>query len=222
MNGSDETILPSFESFNLIGIKPIYEVGEAFPNEVPSQELFTWQLHNPEVVSESSMYIIDNNRDNIILSGLIPSNDTIDYTFNEQITFTEEGTYSWTINAESFTGTKISKDFSVDWKGKIYYGSITESAEITEEVIHASSISELRSTPFDSLFELPENGRKFIAYPSALGECTKIVDVVSDQSLVCDSPVYLNITNEFGVTMEYIVYVTSYSINDTIKVEIKK
>lgn len=205
---------PSFDSFSITGQNTVLEVGDTITFGVKP---FTWSTLNDANIIPSTISITDITTSTVIGSNL--DNDGAEGLSVDAITENSATNHVWRIAADGVRNEVISRDFTVNWRWRMYYGtSALES--LTETDVKALANDYLASGRTASL-SVTSGDYKYIAYPQTFGLATAFNDPVSGFPVAMEAPVTVNITNAFGVSQDYYVYRTTNPVlgSFTINVE---
>lgn len=201
---------PRFTTANISTFKTIMEVGEP----VGANGVLTFGLINAENVEPGSMVLVDHNG-NIIARGFDTS--------PQQLTFPEWTnksikTTAWTLKAKNVQGAEFSIAINISWQALIHYG---ESDNANLDAIGVQGLRESAlSTRFNNTYEFNAGGYKYVAFPSSFGTPTKYDNPENNMEVPVTDNGVLQVTNKYGVEMQYKVIRTTLSLKGDIKVRV--
>ncbi len=158
---------PAFLLFTFGWTNPM-EVG-AFTQANPTA---TWATSNSVNVAPNTVDIRDVTGGTDLVLNTV--NDGVEALTVAPITKATASSHTFRISAEDIKGTTISRDYSVNWQWRRFWGEdLAEGPHTTEGPIEALRASDL-ATSFAGLysFEALSSGYKVIAYPAAWGTAT--------------------------------------------------
>jgi hypothetical protein len=221
-----------FSSFSIDNQNTFLEVGDSIQS---GNKAFSWESINPNFLSANTTSIRNQETLQFVVDGLTTTL-TNSYNFNLpfSITKTEPGSYVWRLSSKTINNSTVQKDFSVFWRHRIYYG--TSSSTILSAQDALNLISDFPASTSNGSWSFPEQiGYKYFLIPSSFDSPdlfsdfrTNIGIVMADENdgyTNSDSGSYnfktLNITNQFGLNINYKVYRTKYSLGSEIKINVK-
>jgi len=202
-------LTPAFSSFSISGISSPLEVGE----EVPSSKTFTWATSNSGNITPNTITISDVTGGTTLASGL--SNSGSHTIVGDAVVKNVATNNVWRISANQLEGAPISRNHTVNWQWRIYYGE-SASNVLDEAGIKALRVSNL-SGSIAGNYSFQSGGYKYICCSSDF-----TISSMKDQATgfnVPYEPMYLvNVTNSFGITKSYRVYRTTNIIGGSITI----
>jgi len=202
---------PGFDSFTF-GWVSIIEVGSS----TPANPTATWSTSEPTNIEVNSIFIRDEFLGANIATGL--ANDGTEVLTLTSKTRPTPGTYTFSINGINTTAEPFSRDLTVDWKYKVYYGASASSA-LNSAAIVGLDLSELSDT-FESTYNLGAGNYKYICYPTSFGTAVKFLDVNTGFAIPFEAPVVVSVSNSFGVTANYNVHRSTNMMGSTLEISV--
>ncbi len=202
-------LTPAFSSFSISGISSPLEVGE----EVPSSKTFTWATSNSGNITPNTITLSDVTGGTTLASGLSHSGShTI---VGDAVVKTVATNNVWRISANQLEGAPISRNHTVNWQWRIYYGE-SVSGILNEAGIKSLRVSNL-SGSIAGNYSFQSGGYKYICCSSDF-----TISSMKDQATgfnVPYEPMYLvDVTNAFGIAKSYRVYRTTNIIGGAITI----
>jgi len=218
---------PTFSSFSIVGQPTSLEVGNTIAG---GSRTFSWATTYGGNIKTNTVKIRNANTGVYIstpASGM--TNDGTEVISIACVTRTTAGSQTWTAYATTKKNVTISRNFSVTWYNRIYYGTSALTA------LTANDITGLTSTTLasNSLFtySLASGGYKYICIPVALNNPSLFRDVSTNLSVAMAGPsdgyTTLNngyyvqqivVTNAYGVNITYDVYRTKNTLGGAINI----
>jgi len=187
------------------------EVGDTLQN---SNRIFTWIIVNGYNIKENSIIIKDKSSNTILASDLANDGNEIIYLPTPIRKILPES-YTWEISGLNTKDEIFSKEYTVQWKWKSYFGNSTV------ETLTETDIKALDSEfDFTETKEITGSGYKYIVYPAEYGLKTKFTDVNTGISIAMLDPYQVQVTNNFMCNTSYYVHRTMYPIHGTLKINI--
>lgn len=218
---------PSFNNFNIVGQATTLEVGATLSG---GARTFVWGTTYAGNIKPNTIKIKDINTNQFIntpITGI--ANDGSEVISISSITRTTAGAQTWTVYATTKKNITISRNFSVNWYNRIYYGT----SPLT--TLTASDITGLTNTLLTTTtlgtFSFPSNDYKYICVPVALNNPSLFRDKSTNLTVAMAGPsdgyTILNngyyvqqvvVTNAFGLNITYDVYRTKNSLGGAIDI----
>jgi hypothetical protein len=198
---------PAFTSFYIEGQTATLEVGDKVTG---GERNFIWSTINDQNIIPNTISIKDITAGiDLITNTANDGYETIDIG-NDKI-LTTPGTYTWRIIGINTKNQQFSRDFSVRWYYRVYWGA-SENDTLTEDQVKALSNSALKQN-YSGNYSFTTDGTPvyyFIVYPDSWGEISSWVD--SDTNFAVDYQYVgtVDITNDYGVTTTYKLLRTTY------------
>ena len=199
-------IAPTFSSFAISGAPTQLEVGATFTGGLKT---FVWTTTTPENIEPNSISIYG-------VTGL--ANDGSEQITIPDVTKTTASTETYTISATNTQGGALSRNFSITWKFKLYYGE-NASPTLTETDIEALRIGQL-ATSSSGTYNYLEGGYKWLAYPTTFGLKTTFKDTSTLLNVAMEAPITIAITNSFGITQNYYLHRTTNVLGGSISIAV--
>lgn len=218
---------PSFNNFNIVGQSTTLEIGATLSG---GNRTFVWGTTYPGNIKPNTVKIKDINTNqfiNIPLSGM--SNDGSEVISISSVTRTTAGAQTWTVYATTKKNITISRNFSVSWYNRIYYGTSPLTA-LTSSDITGLTNSNLATSSLGT-FPFAGGGYKYVCIPVALNNPTLFRDKSTNLTVAMAGPsdgyTILNngyyvqqvvVTNAFGINITYNVYRTKNTLGGAIDI----
>jgi hypothetical protein len=197
---------PAFSSFYIDGQTTILEVGDSIP---AGNATFKWTTTNPTNVSPNMITISDSTAGVLLLQDLEnDGSETI--ALPSSITKTSPASNTWTILTENTQNQNFSRNFSVLWRWRTYYGT-SQSPTLDENGVKGLINSTLENN-FSGNKTFAANDYKYIAYPTSFGLKTSFKDTATGFGVAMEPAITLSITNQFGSETTYYVHRTTNTI----------
>ena len=198
---------PSFTSLTISGLSvTTYELGYTFPT---GDYVFNWTTSNSTNITT----------DSIRLNGVSSlTNDGTETQMVADITKNTIATHTFSISALNTLGNTISRNLSLYWKPRVFYGE-SAGATINEAEVEALRVQSL-STTFSGSYSFLGGGYKYIVYPKSFGLPTTFKDPSTNLDVAMSTPQELNITNNFGVTLNYYALRTKFELGGAITINV--
>lgn len=216
---------PEFISFKVNNFPQRYEVGNSFPStELPMTVTFVWETTFPERVKEKSIKIEDLTNSIVIGTGL-DNTGSYEFQYLNSTQFSKKNKIIFKISALSISDDPLEMTYELRWVYRYYY-DVSPSKEITSEQVSGFSFSKLftytENKNTNITVEYPEANQQYkvIAIPKVYSVET-FMDTGTSLQVVFDSPLELEITNQYGLKIPYNVYVTSNAITSKMSLNLK-
>lgn len=213
-----------FINFQMKDIVTTYEVGQSFPETGASKTItFEWETTFPERVKEKSISII-NTLNNVVLGSGLDNTGSFDVTFEEIFTFMSPSQMKFKISAEALNGSIFEKDLTLTWVDRIFWG-LFPYKDLDESQVKSLNGTKLLGSDQKSQNEIikflraPERF-KVIATPRRY-PINKIIDKKTSLDFIFDEPYEISLTNGFGLSMPYLVHVSSYKVTSAMELFLK-
>lgn len=208
------------------------EVGDQIDSEFKT---FKWAYNNTSDLKDNSVRIEDITSGITWATGLgvSGSGDTYDTHPQSMQAFSHDSptTHIWRVYGLSKNNIGFSRDFTVKWTWRIYYGASSNAMLSTFSDIKNLGNSILSDSFTGITYDIPTSGYKFIAFPDAMGspeifknEMTSLMIPVADDSdgyTFKENDIYYYIVpvsnNDHGVPIDYRVYRTKHKLGGQTK-----
>ena len=205
---------PSFTSFYIQGESTHVEIGYTVTGGVRT---FKWSTSNSQNVTANSLSISDVTTSTVLGSGL--ANDgTEDLDIGSDITNTSSGAqHRWRISGTNSQNGTFSRDFTITWLPRVYWG-YNENDTIDETAIKNLSTSALKSSYAGTYnFTNPDSAvYYYIVYPNSFGSFQNWIDTDTGFAVDYADNGTVDVTNDYGVTVTYRVFRTTYQQNSNL------
>lgn len=188
---------PTFSSFSFGQSSPI-EVGLA----LTGNKTFTWATTNSSNISSNSISILDVTGSTTLASGL--ANDGSEVLNIGTVQKTTATSHTWRISAVNTNSVTFTRDVSIAWQWRRFYGESTTTPLIESE-IEALRVSGL-ATGFSGTYSFIGGGYKYLCYPTSFGTATTFKDQSTNLDVPFEAPYTVNITNVNGIATDYRVH----------------
>jgi len=199
---------PSFTSFQIKNQTTLLEIGDKIQGGVRT---FEWSTKNSDNIKPNSISIKDMNTNTVLKDNLEnDGSEDIDIGSDKQET-SPNATYKWRISGVNSKGQTFTRDFTVVWRARVYWG-LTTNENPTESEIKNAQNSALKAN-YKGTYNFSNQGQPvyyYIAYPASWGNISSWKDTDSGFEVDKTYANNVNITNSFGVTVEYKVLRTTY------------
>lgn len=216
--------LPAFSSFSMSGQASPVEVGTT----ISGTKTFTWGTTNSANVAVNSINIADQSGD--LATGL--ANDGSESVAITSRQLTAPGSYNWTISGTDTNANNFSRNFTVNWYWKIYFGT-SANTTLTESQIEALT-GQLAASGL-ATYSYAANDYKYLCYPASLPAASLFTDTLTGFDVTMadatDNAAYSNtangysyalvsVTNAQGQTTNYRVYRTKFTLSGSINIRV--
>lgn len=188
--------VPKFNTFVIRGAATTLEVGATMPG---GARIFDWTTANPANIADRSIRIADASSGTAIAGGL-ENTGTTTATLAE-IKKVTPGSNTWTITADSTESGSFSRNFVVEWRWKIYFGSST--AETLTGAGVLSLANSALATSGSGTFLTPAGGYKWLCYPSSFPTVKSFKDQATGLNIAINDPIEVSVTSAQGVVQLY-------------------
>ncbi len=182
--------VPTFSAFSITGQSTTLEVGDQITS---GSKTFTWTTTNSTNVSGSTLRILDFTNNTTLASGL--ANDGTEEISISAVSKSSATSHVYRISGSNTQGAGFSRDFTVNWRWRMYYGT-SSLTSLTENQIEALTSSSL-VTNSTGTFNFGAGGYKYIAYPTVFGLKTSFKDPSTGFDVDMQSAVTTAVTNSF-------------------------
>jgi hypothetical protein len=225
-------LTPNFTSFAISSQSTILEKGDTL---LGGPRTFTWSTSNPSYISPNTIKIKDIDGGNIIIS--TPSSG-ITNDGSESISISSiiknstniQEYYRWQIRGTRTNNTEFTRNYTVYWRWRIYYGTDTGTT-LTADGITGLTSSQLDTTIIPQTFAYAADGYKYLAIPSTFASPSlfkdgntnlsiAMADVAEGYTAGTGTYKYLNVsvTNQYGATNTYRLYRTRNVLGGSINI----
>jgi hypothetical protein len=205
---------PSFTTFILSGYSTI-EVGDEIPAGL---QTYTWAATNPGNVETNSIEIVDVTNGNTVLgTGL--ANDGSEALLTPQIVKLSNTSHSFKITGDNTEGGTFSRNYSVNWQWRKYFGKSTL-ATLTEPQVIGLPFNSLAPN-FSGTSNIPSGpGYVYFAFPVSWGTASSFKDTATNLDVAMEPFYVVSITNGFGVVESYNVHRSTNQLNGAINIAV--
>lgn len=202
--------VPAFSSFAITGQATAIEVGAS----IAANPVFTWGTTNSGNVGVNTVKLTDVTGAVELATGL--ANDGTESVTYSAIPSNVAGSRVFRISATDTHNGAFSRDFTVSWQWKRFYGE-SASTSLDETGVELLRVSGLASG-FAGTYSFAAGGYKYLAYPASFGTATSFKDSASGLDVAMDASTTLNVTNGYGITTSYRVHRTLNSLGSAISI----
>ena len=201
-------IAPTFSAFSFAQTSPL-EVGDTV---AAGSKTFTWTTISPTAITADSVSIDDVTGAANLLTG--SGNDGTEAIVIGAVTKVTAANHVWRITALDTQAQPFTRDFTVAWQWRVYYGE-SANASLVEAEIEALRVNTLKANRLGQ-YDFQGGGYKYIAFPTTFGPAQAFLDPVSGFLVAMEAPVTVSLTNSFGVAQDYYVYRTTNTLGGII------
>ena len=199
---------PSFGSFYLDSQSTTLEVGDKIAG---GTRTFKWTTSHQENIVDNTIKITDINTSTVLGENL--TNDgTEDLDIgSDKVKTTPNSSYTWRIEAKNTKNQTFSRNYTVHWRAKVFWGN-SINATVDENEVKNNFTSQLKSN-FTGNYNYTNGGQEeyyYILFPDSLGSISNWKDTDTGFGVDYTQLDNINITNDFSVTLSYKVYRTTY------------
>jgi hypothetical protein len=225
--------LPAFDTFSIAGQVTILEVG----NPISADPEFTWTLSNAENIEADSIIISNFTKGTIIAEGVATGASPYQSAQDPVQSFSA-GTNIYRILGVNTNLTSFTKDFTINWRWKVYYGA----SDL--EILTPTQIKNLN--PGTPNLQTTENGTysfpavqtpnyKYFCWPDSFGSPSvepngfTLNGLKMPMATSADDPFYqynvngwsygvTGVVNAYGATASYRVYRTAEALGGAVNI----
>jgi hypothetical protein len=206
--------VPTISAFTISGQTTTLEVGDSVTS---GNKTFTWSTTNSSNITANSLVIRDVTNAVDLATGLANDGSEI-INFVSPISKTSSTSHTWRLTATPTQGANITRDYSVNWRLRMFYGESTNTS-LTESQIEALRVSQLNTTA-NGTYAMAAGGYKYFAYPTSWGLRTTFKDTSTNLDVAMEAATTVSVTNSFGVTTNYYVHRTTNQLGGSINVQV--
>lgn len=204
--------VPKFSAFSIRDASTVLEVGSTFPG---GMRVFNWTTVNPLNIKPRSLSIVDSNTNTVLAGGLVDTGST-SIMLGADITNTTPSQYTWTINAVDTQEGALSRQFTVAWRWKVYYGNNMFESMIGSDVLALTGSSITGSAA--GSYVMPASGYKWLCYPSTYPTLTSFKDQATGLNVAINDPILVTVVNRYGLSQVYKCHRTYNMLGSSITV----
>lgn len=190
-----------------------FEIGNTTGNSLQ----LTWTTKNEKNIKPNSIKFYLGGTQ--LAGDNFPTSGTHTFTITPTV-LNNQGTVNILMEMYDTKNTRITKNITLTWLNNIYYGvqagdTISE-AELTQ-------LTKLAANSIGRKYDFAAGGYKYIAYPAAWGEkaSTSFINPANNFVVPMDKQPNVSVTNQFGVTQQYLVYRSTNLLNGSISITVK-
>lgn len=204
---------PSFSSFSISGQSTTLEVGDTISS---GNKTFNWNTLNSSNIIANSLQIEDTT-DSVVLGTGLANDGTEVLSIPSSITKNIKDSHIWTISGTNSKSSTFSRNFTVNWYWKIYYGesALTSLSESDIESLRVNTLAANSPATYSFL----GGNYKYICYPTSYTLLTDFTDTLTLLNVAMESPTTVSVTNSFGQTTNYYVHRTTNKLGSTIDIQ---
>jgi len=205
---------PTFDAFSIgdtadpvVPIPTAIEVGGTMAT---GDYTFTWGTTNDGNIKTDSVAVRDHTAD-VDLGAALANDGSEVLTMPADITYAVPTTHIWRVQATNSKDTVFSKDFSVSWRWKTFWGNDADGTITAADILAGSSRLDADGVGEYHPPQATPGEYKWLAYSTDYAMASKIYDKGSGADVVMDpgyNPATIEITNAQGVVVEMYVYRT--------------
>lgn len=203
-------VQPTFSSFSMTGQSTTLEVGIPVTGGLRD---FTWTTTYPDNINLNSITV---KQEGTILASSLANDGAETIQIYSDVNSSVPTTETWSIESVNTDATISSRNFTVSWKYANHYG-VSANSSLTDSQILSLSDGGLVSG-FAGTYTFIAGGYKYICYPTAFGLINTAIDQNTGFSVALNAPSIINITNGYGISVDYYVYRTTNIISTTITI----
>lgn len=205
---------PTFSAFSISGQSTTLEVGATVTG---ANRTFAWTATNASNITANTVEIQNITGGTTSLAvGL--ANDGTEVLSFADVTKTTATTHVWRIRATNTQTTVFTRDFTVTWQWRRFFGESVNTT-LTESEIESLRVNGLVSG-FAGNYSFNAGGYKWIAYPTVFGTATTFKDTSTNLDVPFEPPVIVSVTNAFGVVQDYRVHRTTNVLGGAITIAV--
>lgn len=205
-------VKPTFTTFYLNGQNATLEVGDKI---VAGTKTFTWTSTTSSNIKTNSISILSGTD---VLASSIANDGNEQLSLISDIIKNTATTHTFYLNAQDTQNNPVTKQYVVNWRWKIYFGSSDKETLISNDVNNFQNTQLITSRAGTYLTN--SNGYKWVCYPTTFGLATKFEDTNTGFSIAMEQPTILSVTNSFGVSSDYYCYRTTNIMANTLSIKI--
>lgn len=199
---------PQFTSFSFAQSSPL-EVGQEVPQ---GDKTYVWETSNSGNVEPDTITITGPAG---ILGQEMPNSGSATI-HTRAVSRDEPDVATWTISLMNTNGQGASRNFSITWLSRIYFG---ESADPLLSAPDALRASELHSNG-SKTYTMLGGGYKYIAYPVSFGLKTQFKDPATGFGVSMQPASVVSVTNAYGITQDYYLHRTTNQLGGAINIAV--
>ena len=203
---------PTFSAFAINGQSTTLEVGDAV---LSGSTLFTWTTTNSSNVSANTISIFDITGAVTLGTGLADDSSESLVLPNDVIKTTATSN-QWRISAIDTESSSFTKNFNVNWRWRIHYGT-DSSTTLTAAGVTGLTSSSL-SSAFAGTWSFVAGDYKYFAYPALMGTATTFKDSSTNLDVAMEALYTVSITNPYSVSTTYNVHRTTNILGSSINI----
>ena len=203
---------PTFSAFAINGQSTTVEVGATVPS---GSTLFTWSTTNSSNVTPNSVSIQDVTNSVVLGSSLVNSGSQT-LLLPANVTKTTATSNQWRINATNTEAGSFLRNYSVNWRWRIHYGTDANPA-ITSGGVTGLTNSSL-SSGFAGTWSFGAGDYKYFTYPALMGTATTFKDSATNLDVAMEALYTVSVTNTYGVATTYNVHRSTNVLGSTLDI----
>jgi len=211
-----EYLNPAFTSFVIASQATGVEVGVT----ISGAHTFTWGTSNNGNVQANSIGILDVTGSQQLRTGLA-NNGSENYNFTTEygnVQLTNAGTYTWRISGINTHSVTFTRNFSVQWMWKKYWGTNAATSLTSSDVLALANNA--LGTGAAGTYAFVAGDYKYFCIPSSWSQPTNFKDHDTGFAIDMQSPATLSVTNSQGIATNYKIYRTTYVLTDAINIDV--
>jgi len=204
---------PAFTSFGISGQSPILEVGDV----IPINRTFVWTTTNDDTIEPNTITLNDVTDHVVIATGLDNDGSEVTTYPSVSIQLTNAGSYVFSIEGDNTRLDPFSRDYTVYWQWRRFYGESTNPGPLIEDDILNLRVSGLVSG-YAGTYAFIATGYKYVSYPTSLGLASTFKDELTNLDVPFEAPYSVNVENGFRITTSYRVHRSTNIIGSSINI----
>jgi hypothetical protein len=227
LSGTGPYAAPAFTAFAISGQATTLEVGASV---TAGSHTFTWATSNSANVKPNSITITDSTGSVVLASGL--ANTGSDAITLSAITHDAPSAQVWTITGINTQGQTFSRQFTVVWDYRLYWGD-SASTTLDSAGVAGLANSVLQAGPAGTFAITSGVNYKYFAYPDAMGDIASVVDPSTGFPIALELATpydnfmpsgigydLVSVTNTLSVAANYRVLRTQYPIGGALTMKV--
>ncbi|MEK6830211.1 MAG: hypothetical protein AABY15_08910 [Nanoarchaeota archaeon] len=205
----------SFSSFLIAGQSTTLEVGNSI---AAGSKTFSWNISNSAYTINNSISIKNVTGGNVIIANGISTSVNSTAITISSITKTTPTLHRWQIKAQRTNSTYFTRNFDVNWRWRVYYGTSSQTG-LTSAQITGLTSSQLDTTVIGDTLSYGTGNYKYLCIPSTFTEPSLIKDSSTNLAIsMADTAEgystgtgtykyqLVSVTNQFGIVQNYKVF----------------
>jgi hypothetical protein len=188
-------------------------------NSIPAGNItFTWSTAQSSNIQPDTI-TIQNTTDSVTYVTNSTNDGTETIALSNPLVINTQGSKTFRVSAINTQNSTLSRNYSVSWYWRIYYGESTDTSLDTEVEVEALR-SNLLASSASRTYSFIEGGYKWLAYPTSMGLKTTFQDADTGFPVAMEVPITVSLTNMYGVTQNYYVHRTYNVLGGSIRISV--